>query len=174
MLEYDFESLGRALDNVYEEVPDALKISMERALRYLWQQLPPYPPQQRRELPRRYLRVTKDGRLYRSKFKTLEQQLYFFAALAAGEIQIPYRRTGTLQRQIYTRAEMVSRQEVIGHIGNNVEYAAEVIGNDSQQAEIHKGVWWQLEKEVDANIDGATEVLIKTAWEQIEAAWERR
>ena len=101
--------------------------------------------------------------MYRSKFKTLGQQLYFFAALAAGEIQIPYRRTGTLQRQIYTKSQMLSRQEVIGYIGDNVEYAPEVIGNDSEQAEIHKGVWWQLEKVVDDNIDGAFEVLVKTA-----------
>ena len=174
MTEYDFESLGRALDDVYNEVPNALQVSMDRALRYLWQQLPPYPPQQRRELPKRYLRVTKEGKVYRSKFKTLGQQLYFFAALAAGEIQIPYRRTGTLQRQIYTKSQMLSRQEVIGYIGDNVEYAPEVIGNDSEQAEIHKGVWWQLEKVVDDNIDGAFEVLVKTAWQQIEAAWERR
>jgi len=156
-----FEALYKALEELGDEQSTVLQAGMDAALFYLDGRLPPYPAGNAPPLPRIYRR---NGRL--SKFKTAKQQRYFFWALRTGAITVPYTRTGTLQRRITTRSE-VEGDTVTGYIGTDVPYAEYVIGDDSQQAPIHKNRWWQLAKEVDKNIDGAAEAMIQKAWETL-------
>jgi hypothetical protein len=52
-------------------------------------------------------------------FKTEKQRRYFFYALKAGLIKVPYRRTGTAGRKWTTQ---VSPDGRTGKVGNNVPY----------------------------------------------------
>ncbi len=57
-----------------------------------------------------------------------------------------YRRTGLLGRSIATEVNPLGTS-IVGTIGTNVVYAPYVIGEN--QAAIHQGRWWQLEKVVE-------------------------
>jgi hypothetical protein len=159
------DELNAALAQLQAETPRILQTAMDETLRYLRQELPPYPGGQAGPLPRIYERVGKHGP-YRSKFKTRKQQGYFFAALGAGRITLPYTRTGTLRKTMHIEST-ANANEVIGKIGPNVPYGAYVIGNDTQQAPLHQGRWWQLADEVEKNLDDAARVLEEAAWRAI-------
>lgn len=189
---HGLEDLEAALEELEDAAPQIMRASMDSALRYLHQELPEYPDWHAGELPavydrqpqkrkftskkqRRFFFVAlREGRIkphtgaYKSKFKTAKQQAYFFWAVNSGKIQIPYRRTGTLQREITTETA-VNGNAVIGNIGTALEYAPYVIGDN--QAPIHQGRWWQLDDEVEKNLDDATRVLEETAWAEIEKLW---
>jgi len=78
----------------------------------------------------------------RQPFKTLKSQRWFFANLNAGNITVPYQRSGTLG-QGWTTAQPHWHTAVIG---NNIPYASLVQGDDSQQAPYHMGNWSQAEQ----------------------------
>lgn len=186
------EELEAALEELEEEAPRIMQTAMNEALRYLHEELPEYPEGQAGELPAVYVRqpqkrefksakqrrfffaALREGRIkphtgpYKSKFKTPRQQGFFFWAVNSGKIQVPYRRTLTLQREITTEAT-INGNTVIGNIGTALEYAPHVIGDS--QAPIHQGRWWRLEDEVEKHLGDATRVLEEAAWAEIEKLW---
>ena len=182
--------LEQALSQLTAEMPQILTAAMDETLRYLDQNLPPYPAGNAGELPKSYTRqpekrgfksakqrryffwalragiIEVHSGAYQSKFKSRKQQGYFFWAMASGKITLPYKRIGKLQQEITTEST-VNGNEVIGRIGTAIAYAPYVIGDDTQQAPIHKGRWWQLADEVEKNLPDATRVLEETAWREI-------
>lgn len=68
-----------------------------------------------------------------------KQRRYFFYALHAGLIQVPYRRTGTLGRR-WTMQITQASDSITGILGNNTIYGPWV-QDKTQQAEIHRGRW---------------------------------
>jgi hypothetical protein len=62
-----------------------------------------------------------------------------------------YVRTGTLGRSITTEVE-AQGTTFIGRIGTAINYAPYVIGDDSQQAWMHAGRWWQLSQEAGRDV----------------------
>lgn len=126
-----------------------------------------YPPQSNAALPLVYARPhmrkgLPTGYAYRSGFKTLKQQRYFFAALRAGTIRVPYKRRhsaglkGSWSKQeggsgVAVEGDADFQSAVVGTVGINetyAPYAKYVVGNDAQQAAYHKGWWWQFEPKV--------------------------
>ncbi len=189
---HGLEELEEALEELEKHAPQIMKVAMDEALEYLHQELPEYPEGNAGELPAVYTRqpqkrkwasakqrryffaALREGKIalhtgaYQSKFKSAKQQGYLFWAIRTGKIQIPYRRTGTLQRQITTETT-INGTEVTGNIGTALEYAPSVIG--ANQAPIHQGRWWKLTDEVQKNLDPAIQVLGETAWGEIRKLW---
>lgn len=67
-----------------------------------------------------------------------------------------YRRTGLLGRSI-TVETRATPEGAESEIGTNVPYGPYVIGDDTMQAWMHKGRWWQLPDQVFKNIESVTE-----------------
>ena len=65
----------------------------------------------------------------RVPFVSQRQRVWFFAALRSGEIQVPYRRTGTLGRSITTQ---VDSKALEGRVGTKLSYAPYVLGDATQ------------------------------------------
>lgn len=72
-------------------------------------------------------------------FVSAKQRRYFFYALRAGLIQVPYRRTGTLGRR-WTMQITQGAESITGILGNNTTYGPWV-QDKTQQATIHQGRW---------------------------------
>lgn len=125
---------------------DALLDAGKRAAVRLQGKIPPYPPPSGKPLPVEHQRVYKSGpnkgQTYRSKFKTLRQQGKVHALVKEGKI--PTKRTGTLGKSIIAIAQKRADGVYI-IVGSNRFYAPLVIGTDEEQADYHKGVWWQLD-----------------------------
>jgi hypothetical protein len=115
-----------------------------------------YPPQRNAPLPARYERPLMLGGvqvgMYLSAFKTAKQQRYFFWALKAGEIRVPYKRKhsaglgGAIGATVWAEND-----HVVGLVGINelyAPYARLVVGDDDEQALYHQGHWWQFEPTV--------------------------
>ena len=165
----DLAALEAALKQVGDAALRIMQAAMDETLSYLHQELPPYPAGNAGRRPKIYPRAYKrTGQRYLSGFKTLKQQRFFFWAMRAGVLSVPYRRTGTLQREITTRS-VAAADGVTGYIGSNLGYAPFVIGDDAQQAPIHQGRWWQLRAEVEKNLNDAARVLEVAVWREINA-----
>lgn len=80
-------------------------------------------------------------------FVSEKQRRYFFAALADGTIQVPYRRTRTLGRRWTTKVEFVNGG-VVGTIGNVTPYAP-LVQSRTEQAGIHYMHWQTAEDTLD-------------------------
>lgn len=76
-------------------------------------------------------------------FKSERQRRWFFAALRAGQISVPYQRTGILGRGWRVTAQGN------GQIGvtNNIEYT-KWVQVQSSQARIHQGRWRTVEEAI--------------------------
>lgn len=81
-------------------------------------------------------------------FVSEKQRRYFFAALADGTIQVPYRRTRTLGRRWTTKVEFINGG-VVGTVGNVTPYAPLVQGRETQ-AGIHYMHWQTAEDTLEA------------------------
>lgn len=88
-----------------------------------------------------YTRTRKDGTQYKSKFKTMKQQAWFFANFRAGTIDLPRSRTGFLGASGNSSVR-VTDQGVWIAIGSNLEYAPWVIG--PQQSFYHAQTGWVM------------------------------
>jgi hypothetical protein len=77
---------------------------------------------------------------YRMVWKSEKQRRWFFAALRSGEIQVPYRRTMTLQKRWTTRVSGSGLGTLMGEVGNVTVYGPFVQKAD-EQAAIHRGRW---------------------------------
>ena len=98
-----------------------------------------YPPQSRKPQP----------------FKTAKQRRWFFAALKAGIISVPYSRTGTLANS--WRATKSGWSHWL--VENSAAYAELVIGDGGQQAKYHQGTWWQAGDIFGADVADLTKEL---------------
>jgi len=67
-----------------------------------------------------------------------------------------YRRTGELGRRFSVGEVSVSANSATVPIGNNTPYAGFVVGPDMgspHQAWMHRGRWWQLDKEMEKDVN---------------------
>lgn len=132
------DRLGR--DPGYELTP-----SMESAMRWIWGQLPEYPPK------------PQSGEA--SKYWTDKQRRWFFWAVKKGLISPSYKRRQSAGLGGSISTEVISQPgELIGVIGAGMPYAPFVIGA-SRQAPLHQGRWWILEDEVEKNVEGAVAII---------------
>lgn len=77
-------------------------------------------------------------------FASDRQRRWFFAALRAGQITVPYQRTGILGRGWRTEASSKDRLTIV----NNTDYTKWVQVKDTQ-ASIHKGRWRTVEDAIE-------------------------
>jgi len=112
---------------------------------------------------------------------TDKQRRWFFWALKAGKIQVPYRRTGTLGRTFTTEVR-VEGAGVLGAIGTATPYAPWVVGPPQDeaiaiggvqmfQAPIHQGRWWQFYAVVEKYLPEAYELLTVEMFDHLEKAY---
>ena len=104
-----------------------------------------YPKATGKPLAKRYR--WKDGKLH--KFKSLRAQRGFFAALARGDINIPYRRTGKLAESI-TVTTQSKREGLVISVGIPKgspagKYAGWVVGNPQSRYFKSRSNWKPLE-----------------------------
>lgn len=93
-------------------------------------------------------------RLAPQPFKTDKQRRWFFWALDAGLINVPYIRTGRLANS--WRAEQKGKGEWA--IANSAEYASWVVGRGAQ-SHYHKNHWWIAQDIIDEEVGKLTEDL---------------
>lgn len=92
-------------------------------------------------------------------FVSIRQRRWFFASLAKGLINIPYRRTNEMLRRMTTSVKKEGPTDVVGRIGTSLPYAPYVISDRKlpdlrgPQSEYHSGTWWTLQEEVEKNLD---------------------
>ena len=75
----------------------------------------------------------------RMVFQSEKQRRWFFWALRTGEIEVPYRRTGTLGKSWTTDVRATS-DSIRGVLGNVRPYAP-YVQDEELQAQMHKGHW---------------------------------
>ena len=87
-------------------------------------------------------------------FKSERQRRWFFWALAAGLINVPYIRTGNIANS------WRARQEGWSHwvLENSAAYAALVVGRE-KQVRYHQGNWWIAEDVIEEDVKDLTEDL---------------
>lgn len=105
------------------------------------------PPERNLPLPAFYERTGKNGRAYKSKFKSRKQQGYVFAQIAKGKI--PYRRSGLLPASI-THWVQLSGNRLSVYVGTNRKGAKYVIGGEGEQSHYMAARgWFQLPRRID-------------------------
>jgi hypothetical protein len=124
-----------------------------------------YPPASGKALPVYYTRTRKrDGKPYRSKFKSLAQQRKVMALVAAGKI--PYRRSGQLGRSITSEPRIVAVGVVMVRAGSNLEYAPYVIDREMQSF-YHRDNWSTVQDDVERAVPELSAVAVKTVVQEI-------
>ena len=96
----------------------------------------------------------------RGKFASDKQRRWFFAALRRGEIQVPYRRRGTLGRKWAVKVKMAP--EVVGYLGNVRPYAG-YVQDRKNQAKIHQGNWPTVQDVIEDETDFVVEKFERAA-----------
>lgn len=124
-------SLFRRLDHL--AAVNVLLRPMEESLLSLQDDLTDYPGPPQRPYPK--------------MLRTAKQRRYFFWALKAGVIQVPYVRTGKLGQSWSWKIETTGAG-LRGVVGTNMGYAKWVQREDSQ-ARIHRGNWLTDARAVD-------------------------
>ena len=163
------EELADFIDHfVSVEYIEGARRAMTNALLYLHSKLPGYP--------------SSPAKGEASKHWTDKQRRWFFWALKAGEIEVPYKRTGTLGRRFTTRVK-VDGPDISGVIGTDVPYTPWVVGPDESaaitfggvkmyQAPIHRGRWWQFIDVVERNLGKASEEFVETFFKYMEKEYK--
>ena len=158
--------LDRTIDRfVSVEYGRAALAAMELTMLFLQGQIPEYP--NKPNLP--------PGTV--AKTWTDKQRRWFFWALKAGKIDVPYKRTGLLGRRVTSQAERTGTN-VTGSVGLDVPYAPWVVGPDKKQAitiggvemyqqPIHQDRWWQFYDVVYRNLDEAYRVFDEEFWKAL-------
>lgn len=137
------------------------------------------------------------GATYRSKFKTMKQQRFVMAMIAAATGEratgrrktkrktissdvtrsglkrtFPYKRTGMLGRSLTYQVSALGRAKlVIVRIGSNIKYAKYVIGDT--QAPYHKGVWTPLRHDIENARNAIERAGVETLRAALNAALSR-
>lgn len=109
----------------------------------------PYPQASGKALPVWYDRTSKDGKPFKSKFKSLAQQRKVMSLVKAGKV--PYRRTGTLGKSITSKADPGGAGLVIVRVGSNLTYAPYVISR-LMQSHYHMGTWSTLDDDIQRGL----------------------
>ena len=137
----------RRLASDYREVTDDTIGDFAKGKRIAFK-AHPYPPQSRKPQP----------------FKTAKQRRWFFYALKAGLITVPYSRTGTLANS--WRAVQTGWSHWL--IENSAAHAALTIGKSGEQAKYHQGNWWQAGDIFQSDVPDLTKQLTKELVELVE------
>ena len=140
-----FDHYARRLEQ-FGRVTDWGAPIVNKALKLVHSRVPQYPSPRREPQP----------------FKTERQRRYFFWALHAGEITVPYRRSGQLGRSLTTEVRPLGN-DIVGLIGTNTVYAPWVISDRAidgrgPQAQYHAGRWWTLQQVVRDNVGAVIDV----------------
>lgn len=164
------EELTAFIDRfVSVEYVEGARRAMTTALLYLHSKLPGYPPP--------------PAKGEASKHWTDKQRKRFFRALKSGEIETPYKRTGTLGRRFTTKV-VVKGPDIFGDIGTDVPYAPWVVGPSESaaitfggvkmfQAPIHKGRWWQFIDVVEKNLGAVSDEFVETFFKYLDEEYRR-
>jgi len=120
------EGLDKVLEKLgsIEKVGQALRPEMEMSGKLLVAYLKIYPPKTNTSQP----------------FKTLKQRRFFFYALKAGIIEVPYRRRNQLSKDW---TYVIENNGTLLRVGNNMQYGPLVQGDSSQQALFHRRNNWR-------------------------------
>ena len=142
-LRYDFEGYNRVRNSLrrlasdYRETTDETVKDWTKGQRADMKSFG-YPPQTNEPQP----------------FKSERQRRWFFWALAAGLITVPYVRTGNIANSWRARQEGWSHW-VLEH---SAAYAALVVGRE-KQVRYHQGNWWIAEDIIEDDVKDLTEDL---------------
>jgi hypothetical protein len=139
-LTFEAESLQKFLDRVTTN-DKVLDTALMATGKHLESKLATYPP----------VRQQKQSQYWSDK-----QRRAFFAKLNAGEISVPYNRTGDAGRSWTTKP---NGNQVI--VGNNRKYAP-YLYDPEKQANYHKGNWKTTKQVIDANRGELVTMLDKT------------
>ena len=121
----------KELDSLFQQAPDAVQDAINVAVGdYLVNVLRAYPPQQ----------YVSRKAAYGQTFFSDRQRRWFFAALAHGDLEIPYPRTQTLS-QGWKRLDDI--------VVNEVEYAKFVMGEGEQSRHEEKVGWLTTDRIVE-------------------------
>jgi hypothetical protein len=101
--------------------------------------------------------------VYGSAFQTDKQRRYFFYALKAGLIEVPYRRgTSPGSRTLGRRWTIeTSHNGLTATVGNNTPYGTLVQAKDKQSL-YHQAVGWQTDEDVIEKERGAVVQFVQT------------
>lgn len=125
-------------------------------------------------LPVFYKRERKNGAgVFMSKFKSKEQQGYFFAVVLEGD-NFPYTRGRGSSEQLTAQLGLlpftITRQgnSWIVEAGVNASYAPLVVGSEDEQSHYHKDVWTPLEDDILS--DSARRLYLTTIQNELKSA----
>lgn len=113
--------------------PENFRRPMNQAVQHIHRRIMKYPSRSKRPQP----------------FKTDKSRRYFFWALKAGKIEVPYRRgqspgSEQLQQSWTTSVSVDGRQ---GKVGNDTTYGP-LVQDRSQQTAYHAGTGWTTSQDV--------------------------
>ncbi len=96
-------------------------------------------------------------------WKSQKQRWFVIMSIQEGSIVVPYRRTNSMVRKIYTKVEKVG-DTAVGIIGNSIDYAPWVISDEKlsdgrgAQSAYHSGTWYTLQGVVRDNQPGIEKI----------------
>lgn len=183
----EYEQFASALAGWPDLALEAAEPALEQALLYLHGQLPEYPepplpsPDGVSFLNEKqrawFFAAVQEGRVPGWQWVPAQKATASTPYLPGHPEKVGSARTGNLGRKF---TESVSRADdaVLGQLGTNVPYAPWVVGPDypgenfngqtKYQARIHVGRWWQFEKIVHENLEGAWERFDRTFWPEFQ------
>lgn len=145
----DFEDVAMQFGALAHQIPALTFRAVDRVGRQAVDYLKQYPP-----------RFSGQG----PGFKSERQRRWFFAALRAGQISVPYQRSGILGRGWRVTAHGQTQVEVT----NDTEYT-KWVQVQSSQARIHQGRWRTVEEAIAQMPDWASQSADKLGDEIISA-----
>ena len=142
-------SIIRKLESLDD--PKVFRIPMDQSVKHLKRRIEKYPPQQSRPQP----------------FKTDKSRRFFFWALKAGKITVPYKRGGinseTLGRSWTTTISANGRR---GEIGTVASYAP-LVQDKTRQAAYHRAGGWRTVQDVAKKEESAIVRYFEKAYERV-------
>lgn len=144
------EALQKKLGTLTALQENYLKPVTQEAVLYVHSTIPEYPNRPTEPYP----------------FVSQKQRIFVIIAIKTGEIDVPYRRTGSVGRSITTHVSEVGNN-VVGIIGTSLENAGWVISSEPSpiggpQAAYHKKRWWTLQG------------VVADAWPQVLEIYQKR
>lgn len=137
---------------------DVVKDAIGAGAEHLQGKIKPYPP-------RKHVRIEEVG-----GWKSEKQRRWFFAALARGEIDVPYRRgQSSTSEDLGDKWTIKQQDKGLGAvIGNNVSYGIYVQDADNQ-SKMHELIGWKTTDEVvDQERETVIDGIINAVDQQLE------
>lgn len=109
--------------------------------------------------------------VYGTTFKTLKQQRYFFAALASGEIEVPYKRGMSPGSESFGDAWMldVDAAQLRATIGNDTTYGPLLMQRE-KQSQYAAAVGWETAEDIAAREEDDVTAFVEDGIQQAIAA----